>query len=101
MFQLDDDFLQSVGLGDLPEEQKKAFLQDLYEELESRVGARLATGLSEEQLSQFEQLIENADDKGAVGWLEQNRPQYKEVVAEELDKLKQEVIAGKDKILNA
>lgn len=101
MFQLDDDFLQSVGLGDLPEDQKKAFLQDMYEELELRVGTRLSEGMSDEQLSDFEKLIEAADDQGAVQWLQDNRPNYKEVVAEELEKLKKEVLEGKEKILNS
>lgn len=101
MFQFDDDFLQSVGLSGLPEDQKQAFVQDLYEELELRVGSRLAEGMSDDQLAEFEKHIEDADDKGAVQWLEQNRPTYKDVVAEELEKLKQEVIAGRDKILSS
>lgn len=99
MFKLDDDFLKSVGLGDLPEDQKKAFLQHLYEELELRVGTRLSEGMSEDQLGEFEQFIENADDKGAVSWLQQNRPEYQTVVSEEMTKLKQEIIEGKDKVL--
>ncbi|HVI69676.1 MAG TPA: DUF5663 domain-containing protein [Magnetospirillaceae bacterium] len=101
MFQLDEDFLQSVGLGNLPADQKKAFLQHMYEELELRVGTKLSEGMTDEQLSGFEKLIENADDQGAVKWLQDNRPNYKDVVAEELEKLKKEVLEGKEKILNA
>jgi len=99
MFQFDDTFLHSLGLGDMPEEQKKAFLQHLYEELELRVGTRLSEGMSDEQLSGFETLIDSNDENGALSWLENNRPDYKAVVAEELEKLKQEVIANKDKIV--
>lgn len=101
MFLLDDAFLQSVGLNNLPEDQKQAFLQHLYEELELRVGTRLAEGMKDDQLTEFEKFIEQGDDKGAIQWLEQNRPAYKEVVAEELEKLKKEIVAGRDKILNA
>lgn len=101
MFNLDDDFLQSVGLGGLPEDQKQAFLQHLLEELELRVGSRLAEGMKDDQLAEFEKHIENADDTGAVQWLEQNRPNYKDVVAEELEKLRKEVVDGKEKILSA
>ena len=32
MFQLDDKFLQDVGLGDLPEDQKKLFLDHFREQ---------------------------------------------------------------------
>lgn len=99
MFQLNDDFLQSVGLGAMPEDQRQAFLQHLYEELELRVGTRLSEGMSDDQLTQFEKLIDANDDQGALKWLEANRPNYREVVGEELEKLKQEVIASKDQIL--
>lgn len=99
MYQLDDKFLQDVGLGGMPDDQKQAFLQHLYEELELRVGTRLSEGMSDEQLGDFEKLIDANDQQGALSWLESNRPNYKQVVAEELEKLKQEVIANKDKIL--
>jgi hypothetical protein len=99
MFQLDDKFLQDLGLGGLPDDQKGAFLQHLYEELELRVGTRLSEGLSDDQLKEFEKLIDAKDEAGALRWLETNRPNYKQVVAEELENLKQEVAANKDKIL--
>jgi len=101
MFQLNDDFLQSVGLGAMPDDQRQAFLQHLYEELELRVGTRLSEGMSDDQLAQFEKLIDANDDRGALAWLEANRPNYRDVVGEELEKLKQEVTASKDKILGA
>jgi len=101
MFQLNDDFLQSVGLGAMPEDQRQAFLQHLYEELELRVGTRLSEGMSDDQLAQFEKLIDANDDRGGIAWLEANRPNYRDVVAEELEKLKKEVTANKDKILGA
>lgn len=100
MFNLDDNFLQSLGLGGLPDDQKQAFLQHLYEELELRVGTRLSEGMSDDQLAEFEKLIDSNDEQGALAWLEQNRPNYKDVVADELEKLKQEVITNRDAILN-
>jgi hypothetical protein len=97
--QFDDNFLQSVGLGGMPADQKQAFLQHLYDELELRVGTRLSEGMSNEQLEEFEKLIDANNQQGALTWLETNRPNYKQVVAEELEKLKQEVVANKDLIL--
>lgn len=101
MFQFDDKFLEELGLGGMPDDQKQAFLQHLLEELELRVGTRLSEGMSDEQLGDFEKLIDAGDQAGALKWLETNRPNYKEVVAEELDKLKKEVAESKDKILGA
>ncbi len=75
MFQLDDKFLQDVGLGELPEEQKKAFLQHIYDELELRVGAKLSEGLSEVQLTEFEGFV-NQDSEKVTAWLNANVPNY-------------------------
>lgn len=58
MFQLDDKFLADIGLGDLPADQKQAFLQHIYEELELRVGTKLSDGLSDQQLEEFEKIID-------------------------------------------
>lgn len=77
MFQLDDKFLQDVGLGDLPDDQKQAFLDHFREQLELRVGTRLSEGLSDAQLAEFESFI----DRDAVKvdtWLMANVPQYQE-----------------------
>ena len=50
MFQLDDKFLEEVGLGSLPADQKQAFLAHLREQLELRVGTQLSEGLSDAPL---------------------------------------------------
>ena len=75
MFQLDDQFLQEIGLGNLPEEQKKPFLQHIYDQLEYRVGIRLSEGMSDAQLEEFEGII---DKKPEVvdGWIAQHAPGY-------------------------
>lgn len=75
MFQLDDKFLQDLGLDAMPAEQKQAFLQHIYEELELRVGTKLSDGLSDQQLDEFEGIIDKKE--GAVdAWLAANAPQY-------------------------
>jgi isocitrate lyase len=77
MFQLDDKFLQDVGLGDLPDDQKKAFLDHFREQLELRVGTRLSEGLSDAQLAEFESFIDR-DAAKVDSWLVANVPQYQE-----------------------
>lgn len=133
---LDDSLLEELGLGTLPESEKKPFLRQLYEQLEKNVGKRLAAGMTDEQLSQFERFAagdseyaknyldgarpnwtsledyaamyntaqERAQKAGvefqevlviaeyaAFKWLEINFPNYKDVVAEEFSKLKEEI----------
>ncbi len=137
MFQLDDNFLNDVGLADLPDDQKQAFLQHIYEELELRVGTKLSEGLSEQQMGEFEAFVDQNEDKvrtwfaanmsdyasrqdfvqlkqsapegvgelavlceyGSLKWLELNRPDYRDVVAAELESLKSEIKANAATIL--
>ncbi len=75
MFQLDDQFLQDIGLADLPEEQKKPFLQHVYDQLEYRVGVRLSEGMSDAQLEEFESII---DRKPEVidAWVAEHAPDF-------------------------
>lgn len=77
MFQLDDKFLEDVGLGGLPDEQKKLFLDHFREQLELRVGTRLSEGLSDAQLQEFESFIDRKEDK-VNEWIAANVPQYEE-----------------------
>ena len=75
MFQLDNNFLQDIGLNELPEEQKKPFLQHIYDELELRVGTKLSEGMSDEQLTEFEAIIDHKDDV-VSSWLAKYAPAY-------------------------
>jgi len=91
MFQLDDNLLQELGLGALPASEKNKMLAHIYETLELRVGMRLASQMTDAQLDEFEAFIDRNDEAGALKWLETNFPDYKQVVADELEKLKAEI----------
>ena len=91
MFQLNDDLLKELGLGELPAVEKNKMLNHIYETLELRVGMKLAEQMSDAQLDEFEAFIDRGDEPGALKWLETNFPNYKQVVADELEKLKTEV----------
>lgn len=75
MFQLDDQFLTDIGLADLPEDQKKPFLQHVYDQLEYRVGVRLSEGMSDAQLEEFEAIIDRKEDV-VNNWIQTNAPGY-------------------------
>jgi len=75
MFQLDDQFLKDIGLADLPEEQRKPFLQHVYDQLEYRVGVRLSEGMSDAQLEEFEAIIDRKEDI-VNSWIQTNAPGY-------------------------
>lgn len=91
MYKLDNNFLKEIGLDSLPAVEKNRMLSHIYETLEMRVGVKLASKMSDAQLDEFEGYINRNDQKGALTWLETNFPNYKDVVADELNKLKKEV----------
>lgn len=101
MFKLDDAFLQELGLGSLPVAEKNKMLGHIYETLEMRVGMKLAEQMTNEQLDEFESFIDKNDEAGALKWLESNFPNYKQVVADELEKLKAEIKQAAPQILAA
>ncbi len=101
MFKLDDNLLQELGLGSLPAAEKNKMLAHIYETLEMRVGMKLAEQMSNDQLDEFEAFIDKNDEAGALKWLETNFPNYKQVVADELEKLKSEIKASAAQIVAA
>ncbi len=99
MFKLDDNLLQDLGLGAMPVDEKNKMLGHIYETLEMRVGMKLAEQMSNEQLDEFEGYIDRNDEAGALKWLEANFPNYKQVVADELENLKREIKQAAPQIL--
>jgi hypothetical protein len=94
MLKLDNNLLQEIGLGGLPEDQKKAMLQHIYETLELRVGTNLANQMTDAQLQEFERFIDAGGDNNqaeALKWLETNLPNYKQVVQQVFEQLKNEI----------
>ena len=58
MYQFDDRFLESVGLSEMSEDQKEAFLDYAQEQFETKVGEVMSARLSEEQLNEFDKIID-------------------------------------------
>ena len=94
MLKLDNNLLEELGLGSLPEAQKRQMLQHIYDTLELRVGTQLANQMTDKQLEEFEKFIDSGGDANqaqALQWLESNLPNYKDVVQQTFDALKGEV----------
>lgn len=70
MYKIDDEFLDSVGLAGIPEEQKDAFVQYAQDQLEVRIGEKMSEGMSDAQLDEFEKIIDN-DPETINKWLTQ------------------------------
>ena len=94
--EVNDKFLREVGLSAMPEEQKKAFLAYAQEELEVRVGEEIAAGMTEEKMREFEAA---QTDEETEKWLNENKPNYKEIVVKTIEDFKVEIAKNRDKIL--
>lgn len=68
MYNIDDSFLESVGLGGLPADQKSGFMQYAQDQLEIRIGEKMSNNLSDAQLDEFEKIIDN-DQEMMQKWL--------------------------------
>ena len=135
---LNEQFLDEVGLGNLPPQEKQAFLEYLYSEVELRVGDALSHNMTPEQVVEFKKIADKdssfimnwlsafvpmyhsdtlfekmqkttgydvADTRllseyAATKWLELNRPDYAQSVADVVSKMRQEIIDNKDQLLN-
>lgn len=94
--QFDEKFLQEMGLQAMPEQEKRAFLAYVQEELEVRIGERIAKGLTEPQLREFDGLT---DQKQITAWLEKNRPDYREIVLRTIGEMKDEIRLNRSRLL--
>lgn len=64
MFQFNDEFLKSVGLEELPEDQRQDFLEYAQEQFETRIGEAMMNKLTEEQQEEFDKI--SSDDPVAI-----------------------------------
>ena len=98
-FKLDYEFLEEVGLKDLPENERPAMLKYIQEVLEVRVGRSLSKGLPDELLEEFYSYARQNQSEEALAWIRKNAPNYSEVVRLEMIKLKQEIKSSAKQIL--
>ncbi len=138
MQKIDESFLESIGITGISDTQKEAFLQYAQDQLEIRIGEKMSESLSDEQLDEFERVIDNEphmirsllqslgdyrsdevyqtlkrntgaqdDDMGLISdyvtakWLNQNCPQYQQIIKDSLVELQNEIREQKDGILAA
>lgn len=93
---IDEQFMAEVGLGEMPAAEKQAFMEQATEELEVRVGQQISSGLTPEQMHEFEQIEDSTE---ITNWLNQNVPNFREEVLQVFNGFKQEVMQNRQQIL--
>ncbi len=83
-----DTVLRELGFESSSKEVQDQILAGIYTQLDKRVGDRLLTSLTPEELVKFDQLISSKkEDKKAEKWLSQRFPEYHHICDEELERL--------------
>ena len=91
MFNIDDNFLQELGLGIIPQEEKDKMLAHIKQTLQDRIGTQVETRLDEAKLDEFDGVIGQNDQAAINAWLENNLPDYKQIVEEEMGKIRTDI----------
>lgn len=94
---IDDTFMKEIGLEEMPEAEKQAFINHAEEELEVRVGRAISKEVSQDQLHDFESIDDNEQ---AITWLESNIPDFRKIVSNIFQEFKQELISERASILD-
>ncbi len=94
--EFNEQFLREMGLASMPEEQKQRFLAYVQEELEIRIGEQISNGMPEEKLREFDTSTDLGD---ATRWLEENRPDFREIVTRTIEAMKAEIRANRTQLL--
>lgn len=101
MPRIDETIFDETGLEALTGEEKSRMVHYVAETLRLRVGMRLTGQATRQQLDEFEKLSTGKDDEHMPEWLDQVFPNFHDVVADELAKLKVELQAMAADILHA
>lgn len=95
--QFDDTFLQTIGLGELSDEEKAEYIDKLGAIVQDRVAVRLSEELTPEELAAFDEATEKGDDE-AMQYLAQVYPNFPSLIQGEVEGLKAEVARDAEQI---
>ena len=88
----DDQFFTAAGLDSLTAEEKQQLREQLAGLIQERLAVRLTEVLTEEQAEQFSNLMDKDGEAEAFKYLEEVFPQYGELVAQEVERARQELL---------
>lgn len=98
MIHLDEEWLADQGLANLDARVKRELLRHVYRTFEMSLGTRLAEGMSEGQLREFEIALDQGDVQ-ALEWMNANVPNHQQIAVEVFTELGQELRSRAPEIL--
>jgi len=88
----DKDIFTLLGLANAPEEKKKEIIDQMTATINNRVLARVLDQLSEEEIREFEQKIDEKDDAKVIEFLKSKGVDLMQYAAEEAMLYKTEIL---------
>lgn len=88
------EWLKGLGI-DLPDRRLDRLASKVAQELDLRVGGYITDQLSDEQLAEFDEVMEEANRK-QMAWLEEHYPDYASVTVEQQKLLLEELKKAKN-----
>lgn len=91
---ISQNFLEELGLGNLPEDKKIQLLDDMGKMINQNIIMRVVELMSEEDKNEFDKVIgENmANPEAILDFLKAKVPSFDAIVAEEIEKFKKESV---------
>ena len=94
------ELLESIGVN-LDDENRQILGQQIQQTLSERVGTEITQFLEEDQKQQFDQIVESDNQEVLIEWLNNNVPDYKNIVSDEVDILLGELAENNGKLSNS
>ena len=95
---LDDKVFEQLNMNDLSQEEKANFSKNFFVALNARVNTALVEKMTPEQQDEYMRLIGEGDEKKIEQFKIHTFPKIRNIVDEQFDKLKTEIMSGAEQL---
>jgi hypothetical protein len=95
MIRIDEDWLKKQGVKETNQPKLKSLVALALNELELRIGSKLAEKLTQAQIDEFENM--DIDENKRIEWLEKAYPDYRKITRQEHRAMGEEIFEAQDK----
>ena len=88
----DKAIVELVNSMNIPDKDRELMIASIYQNLKIRLGIKMASLLSDEQLSKLEQAYSSGDNSSAFLEIEKMIPNFDQLLSNEIAEIKQEQI---------
>ena len=84
--------LKGFNFGNLPDDKREEFLQNMNDIIFDRVLIRVFKDFTSKEIEYFNDLLDEAKDKEAIDFLRKKTPSFDDVLEEEIKKFEEEIV---------